>query len=53
MKVGDLVREIVNGWVGIITYIDYDNNVPLYCVMLDGEEDWLQALDFEVLSESR
>ena len=52
-KVGDLIKENANGWVGVVTYIDCDNNVPLYCIAFDGETDWLQALDFEVISESR
>ena len=57
MKVGDLVKDITNGWMGIVTYIDHDNNVPLYCIAYPSnpseDDEWLEALHFEVISASR
>ncbi len=57
MKVGDLVKDITNGWVGIITYIDHDNNVPLYHIVFPSnpseDDEWVYASHFEVISESR
>ena len=57
MQVGDLVKDITNGWMGIVTYIDHDNNVPLYCIAYPSnpseDDEWLEALHFEVISASR
>ena len=53
MKVGDLVRCVIEGDYGIVV-ADQENNDGIYLIFfINGEEDYRVEEDVEVMNESR
>ena len=52
MKIGDLIRDYLRGYMGLFLRTD-DDDLYMKVLWLDGKTGWLHPRDAQVINESR